>query len=373
MMAVINPCGFLQNAGATHTAEQVRNWHGLLTAGRASSTSLVSRGGVNPALGNQLLVTQTGSPSMAVIVKSGQATIGGSEGSKQGVYSVLNDADVTLSISAAHATLNRIDLVCFKVEDQAYSGSVNSSSLVVVTGTPASSPSPPTAPNNSITLAQVSIVANDTSITNNEITDKRPFMAATGGVIVCASTTRPTAGTVSAGQLIYETDTTSILQTDNDGTSWKKIGPKGVIARVQRTTTYSSTGAEIGVLRLDNVPVISGNIYLLQVHGMNFTGGAANLSVAGRLRVNSAGTATTGSTQIADTGDEVSTSFAPYQGTPLAGIYVPGANQSLSALFSVAITGGTGTASFTGSATNPVNFLITDLGTDPGTSLGTIL
>jgi len=372
-MAAINPPGFLQNAGATHTAEQFRDWHGLLVAGKTGSTSLVARGGVHPALGNALVVTQTGSPSMAVVVKSGAAAVPGSEGTKQGVYSCLNDADVTLSIGASSPTLNRIDIVCFKVEDQAYSGSVNASSLVVVAGTPAASPSAPAAPNNSIVLAQVSIVANDTSITNNEITDKRTYLAATGGVIVCTSTSRPAAGTVNAGQLIYETDTTSILQTDDGGTTWKKIGPKGVIARVQRTTTYSTTGAEAGVLRLDNVPVIQGNIYLLQVHGINFTGGASNLSVAGRLRVNSAGTATTGSTQIAETGDEVSTSFAPYQGAPLAGIYVPGANQSLSALFSVVITGGSGTANFSGTATNPVNFMITDLGTDPGTSLGTIL
>jgi hypothetical protein len=372
-MAIINPPGFLQNAGATHTAEQVRDWHALLVAGKTGSTSLVARGGVHPSLGNALSVTQTGSPSMAVIVKSGLAAVPGSEGTKQGIYSCLNDADVTLSIAAASATLNRIDIVCVKVEDQAYSGSVNAASLVVVTGTPAASPSAPTAPNNSIVLAQVSIVANDTSITNSEITDKRFYLAATGGIIICSSTTRPAAGTVSAGQVAYETDSTSLIVTDNDGTTWRKIGPKGCIARVQRTTTYSSTGAEVGVLRLDNVPVISGNLYLIQVHGMNFTGGASNLAVAGRIRVNSAGTATTGSTQIADTGDEVSTSFAPYQGTPLAGIYVPGANQTLSALFSVAIVGGTGTANFTGSATNPVNFMITDLGTDPGTGLGVIL
>jgi hypothetical protein len=182
-MAVINPPGFLQNAGATHTAEQFRNWHGLIVAGKMGATSLLPRGGVNPALGSALQVTQTGSPSMAVIIKAGHAIIPGSEGSKQGVYSVMNDGDTTLSIAAAHATLNRIDLVCFKVEDQAYSGSVNASSLVVVTGTPAGSPSAPSPPANSITLASVSIVALDTSITNAEITDLRWYMAGLGGLL----------------------------------------------------------------------------------------------------------------------------------------------------------------------------------------------
>jgi hypothetical protein len=199
-MAVVNPPGFLQNAGATHTAEQMRNWFGVGLGVSNAANSLVAAGGVNYVRGFGLVVTQTGSPSMAVIVRSGEAFIPGTEGSKQGVYAVLNDADVTLSITAAHATLNRIDLVCFKVEDTAYSGAANTSSLVVVTGTPAGSPTAPTAPNNSITLASVSVVAADTSITNGEITDLRLYVAGAGGVIpIRNSGARPAAGTEAPG------------------------------------------------------------------------------------------------------------------------------------------------------------------------------
>src|SRR5689334_14955062 len=98
-MAAINPPGFLQNAGATHTAEQMRDWFALQSISARAANALVPRGGVNPALGFALSVTQTGSPSMAVVVKAGAAQLPGTEGSKQGVYSVLNDADVTLGIA----------------------------------------------------------------------------------------------------------------------------------------------------------------------------------------------------------------------------------------------------------------------------------
>lgn len=239
-MTVVNPPGFLQNAGATHSGEQMRGHFALQQGGRLSSGSLIPRGGVNPIMGNVLQVTQTGSPSMAIIVKSGQAAIPGTEGAKQGMYSVLNDADLTISVTAAHATLNRIDLVCFKVEDTAYSGAVNASSLVVVAGTPASSPAAPTPPANSIILAQISILALDTSITTGEITDRRHYMSSVGGIIPCTSSTRPGAGQIAEGQQIYETDTDRIYITHDGGTTWT-LRP----SNYQTRQTLSGTAASI--------------------------------------------------------------------------------------------------------------------------------
>jgi hypothetical protein len=243
-LTVANPPGFLQNAGATHTAEQFRNWITIDCAGKNGATSLITRGGVNPALGSTLQVTQTGSPSMGVIVKSGHAIIPGTEGSQQGGYSVFNNADVTLSIGAAHASLNRLDSIVFKVEDAAYSGANNTSSLVVVAGTPASSPAAPTLPANSIELARVSILANDTSITNSEITDKRFYLAGAGGVIVCTSATRPASTTVVESQLIYETDTDIIYAYD--GSTWNLVWKLGAWTTYTPTWTSSGTAVALG-------------------------------------------------------------------------------------------------------------------------------
>jgi hypothetical protein len=69
---------------------------------------------------------------------------------------------------------------------------------VVVTGTPAPSPSEPAAPANSWVLAMVDVPALDTAITNSQITDRRTTQtgqfgraASLGGVITCTSATRP--------------------------------------------------------------------------------------------------------------------------------------------------------------------------------------
>lgn len=240
-MAVVNPPGFLQNAGATHTALQFRNWLNGLLVPATSSTSLIARGGVNPALGNALSVTQSGSPAMSVVVKSGHAFIVGTQDSKQGVYAVMNDADVTLAIAASHATLNRIDIVVFKVEDSAFSGVVNTSSLAVVTGTPAGSPVAPAAPANSIILAQVSVVALDTAITNGEITDTRKWISY--GIVAVESKTERDALITYDGLLVMRKDVTANAINMWNGASytWVRRPTNDTVATSQTTTSTSYT------------------------------------------------------------------------------------------------------------------------------------
>lgn len=206
-MTIQNPPGWLQNL-ATHTASQLRTYLASNLAGNYSNTAtLRARGGLNPTFGTQCAVTQTGSPSMAVLVESGAGSIPGTLSSTQGNYFFFNDAQVTLSIAAAHATLPRIDIVVVNVRDQQYSGANNDVQLQVITGTPASSPAVPTAPDNSITLAQVAVAAAVTSITNANITDTRFYMAALGGVINSRTeATRPASTEVVEGQLAWAMD-----------------------------------------------------------------------------------------------------------------------------------------------------------------------
>ncbi len=202
-MTEINPCGWLQNAGSVHTAEQLRSYVGGILTGKTGATALISSGGVTP-LGNQLVVTQTGTPSMAVVVKSGLIFVPGTEGSKQGVYACENDADVTLTIAASSPTNPRIDIVVAQVQDAFYSGVLNAWKLAVVTGTPAGVPAAPTAPVDSIVLAQVAVATNAATIVNANITDLRPFAAGLGGVITSLTDAlRPSPSLIPAGSLVY--------------------------------------------------------------------------------------------------------------------------------------------------------------------------
>jgi hypothetical protein len=176
-MAVLNPPGWLQNAGSTHTAAQLRSYVGGLLGVASLAQPLIPAGGVNPYLGSMLQVTQSGSPAMSIVVKSGLAFIAGTEASAQGVYAVVNDADLTIAVTANSSGLARIDSVFFKVQDTQYSGAVDAASLVVVAGTPSGSPVHPAAPNNSVRLADIAVANGAASITNANITDTRTYFA----------------------------------------------------------------------------------------------------------------------------------------------------------------------------------------------------
>lgn len=183
-MTEVNPPGFLQNAGSVHTAEILREPFNALIAGKYSASfGQRARGGVHPTLGLAFAVSQNGTPNMSVNVGSGHAFVPGSEGATQGCYLCFNDGTVNKSVAAADPSLPRIDIVVAKVQDSFYSGSTNSWSIAVVTGTPNSTPVAPAAPNNSITLAQIAVAAGATSIVTANITDARPFLTAQGGII----------------------------------------------------------------------------------------------------------------------------------------------------------------------------------------------
>lgn len=159
-MTLRTPPSWLQ--GGTHTAENDR----LMLRG------LVGTQGVGSG-STELQVTQLGTPSMNVQVAAGWGWVLGTTTSSQGMYSSYNDAAVTLAVGASHATLLRIDLVCFTVQDAAYAGALNNCVLQVVAGTPAASPVAPATPASSLVLAQVAIGAGVTTIVNANITDSR--------------------------------------------------------------------------------------------------------------------------------------------------------------------------------------------------------
>lgn len=158
-MALRTPPSWLQNG--THPAENDR----LTMQAIFSSTGVIGS--------NSLGVTQSGTPGMSVQIASGWASIIGTTQANMGAYTAYNDASVTAAIATADATNPRIDLVCLTVNDSYYTGSTNNVVVTVVTGTPASSPTVPATPANSIALAKVAVAANATSITNSNITDLR--------------------------------------------------------------------------------------------------------------------------------------------------------------------------------------------------------
>lgn len=165
-MTVREAPSWLQNG--SHSAEDDRLLLQSLLGG--SPTQAAVPGIINAA---DLAVTQNGTPNMTVNVAAGAAFIAGTESSMQGLYNLINDASVSVTISTANASNPRIDLIVAQVLDDQYSGASHIGQIVVVTGTPASSPSAPATPKNSLVLAHIAVGASVTSILTANITDER--------------------------------------------------------------------------------------------------------------------------------------------------------------------------------------------------------
>lgn len=144
---------------------------------RQAVASLIPNGGgiVQPG---DLAVTQTGTPSLGVLVGVGRAwmpgtntaNLSGQTYSTQGQYFALNDAPFTVNLATADPTNPRIDLIYIGAVDTQYGGASNIIKIDKVTGTPNATPAVPTLPANSIALGQVAVAANAANVTNANIT-----------------------------------------------------------------------------------------------------------------------------------------------------------------------------------------------------------
>lgn len=158
-MALRTPPSWLQNG--SHPAEN----------DRLSVQALYATTGI---IGSTSLAVSASSPAaMSVRVATGWAAIVGTTQSNMGVYTIYNDAQDTLTITAADPTNPRIDRVVATVRDAYYTGAFNDVIFQVVAGTPAGSPSAPATPANSISLATVLVGAAVTQINSGNITDTR--------------------------------------------------------------------------------------------------------------------------------------------------------------------------------------------------------
>lgn len=165
--------------GNSHPAEETR----LMLAGILGSVTGSFAGGVassDAAHGvvraTDLAVTQNGTPNMTVNVAAGGCFIRGTQSANQGAYHLYNDASLSVAISAADATNPRRDLIIAQARDLNYSGADKDGRIIVVTGTPAASPSDPSLSSypNALVLARVAVAAGATSILTANITDLRP-------------------------------------------------------------------------------------------------------------------------------------------------------------------------------------------------------
>jgi hypothetical protein len=125
--------------------------------------------------GLELRTSVTGSDGN-VTIAAGACYVRGTQASDQGMYHLYNDAALVINVlgaNPAHASLNRIDLVVARIQDSFYSGSADTASIEMVTGTPSATPIAPTPPANTLVLTQLSVPAAVSVLLASYLTDLR--------------------------------------------------------------------------------------------------------------------------------------------------------------------------------------------------------
>jgi hypothetical protein len=349
-MTAQNPPIFLQ--AGSHPAEDVR---------RALSEIVGVGGGV---VGDSDLIVseRAGTPNMSVDVAGGSVWVAGTESTYQGAYFCDNRGTTNLVVSLGDATNPRIDLVVARVKDSVYSGASDAWEIAVVEGTAAASPSAPTAPPNSVTLAQIDVAAGASSVVDGDITDLRTFVTAdqfrtatlsvTGDMTVDGGTLHVDSGADRVG--IGTTAPTQKLDVNGSiATTSGTTNDRGILLAHQNNIDYSyvsrseggavDTGNRLGWdysddsfdirnngstrLKIDS----SGNV------GINDATPSYTLDVDGDINA-------TGDVRVA--GNPVGMVLVKTQavGTGVASVTVTGAFSSEFDAYRIIYTGGTGTA-----------------------------
>lgn len=148
---------------------------------RQAVSSLIPPGGGIVSLGD-LTVTQTGTPSMNVLIGVGRiwvpgtnvGNVVGGNFSSQAMYYGQNASAYTASVATSDPINPRIDVVYASIEDSQYAGATNAGKLAVVAGVPTSGATYPTnapaIPANAKAIAWINVPANASSILNANIT-----------------------------------------------------------------------------------------------------------------------------------------------------------------------------------------------------------
>lgn len=194
--------------GLTYDGVELRRVQGL--AVMTNGTALGARGGIMPGSG-ALQVSLAGS---AITVGAGAAFV---YQAGQGVYGVSLSSGGSATLTAAHATLDRIDLVYLRVWDNSVDASgLNKADAVYLAGTASSTPAAPVPPGTQIYLPIATISVPHTGGGSPSVSMIVPKTVAPGGILP-----DPAAVGYYAGQ--YRDSGTGLERYN--GTAWKPIGP----------------------------------------------------------------------------------------------------------------------------------------------------
>lgn len=141
-----------------------------------------------------------------------------------------------------------------------------------------------------------------------------------------------------------------------------------LVARARRLTSSSGTTSEVGVLRLDDIPIKAGRAYRIYTSQLTPDTDTANDVVTVRIRHTTNGaTPTTSSTILPCSNANVRLpDIANGESVVISTIYAPAVDETLSLLLCVARTAGSGTVLIFANGGYGIEIFVEDVGEDPG-------
>jgi hypothetical protein len=183
-------------------------------------------------IGNTGLAVSPGG-GMSIFVGPGSAAVQAASPSAGG-YTTTLGTRATLTVQTADPSNPRIDLVVVFVNDLGTSSSTGVAEII--TGTPAASPSAPSAPATSLALAQLTIPAGTTTVTSGMISDQRVMTVAAGGVLCVSSKGAAPMG--YRGQLAFDQAGGTFFHNDGSLTAQARLLPSAPVY-VPLTSAYA--------------------------------------------------------------------------------------------------------------------------------------
>jgi hypothetical protein len=164
------------------------------------------------------------------------------------------------------------------------------------------------------------------------------------------------------GMLSYLTDIDQFGY--HNGTSYCPMAGQ-IIARGNRTTSSGTTTSEVGVLRLDDVPLIAGQLYLIMTSSLALNSTTSGDAIGGTLRYTTDGS-TPNATSSARLASVHALAGSSSPALPLVAKFVPASNLAFSVVLTVVRWSGSGTVSMIADANHPdIDLMIISSGAAP--------
>lgn len=241
--------------GTTDTRMTLASFFRRFSVSRAKSGILYGPSGGN--------LNVTGTTSFAYLVEAGAAAI--APDSSSGVYVVMNDAQVSVSTSAAPGTGSRIDII-YIVQADAWdrSAAATAATVGVAVGTSTTgTPTAPAIPDGALEIARntMTSAATTTASSGNTITQTGPYTTTMGGVIFYRTATEQSSDTGAAeSNLSYRNDQNRLQVSDGTNHIPLAFSKEGIPVFSSSTTrntwaTYVGLSDGLKVYRSDTLIV----------------------------------------------------------------------------------------------------------------------